>query len=131
MYSPAEVSTRMNKPTPKEINCSACGQVALVRAEPLYEDFKKVGESFVCTACGKRFATAEETPFVGAQKKPSVFTEADKPDVVSIFSEDERQHCCAYCKNMVLNPFGQRCGVTNRFVEATDLCEHFVKKEPT
>jgi hypothetical protein len=29
---------------------------------------------------------------------------------------------------MVLNPFGQRCGLTNRFVEATDLCEHFVKK---
>ena len=118
----------MNKPRPKEITCSACGETALVRAEPVYEDFKRVGESFVCTACGKRYASAEETPFVVAQAKPTVFTDADKPDVVSIFEDNERQRCCAYCKHMVLNPFGQRCGVTNRFTEATDLCDHFDKK---
>lgn len=126
MHSSSEAF--MNKPHPKEINCSACGKRSLVRAEPLYEDFKRVGESFICTACGKRYASAEETPFVEAQIKPTVFTEADKPDVISIFEDHERQRCCAYCKHIVLNPFGQRCGVTNRFTEATDLCEHFVKK---
>ena len=118
----------MNKPLPKEITCSACGEIALVRAEPVYEDFKKVGEAFVCTSCGKRYASAEETPFIGPQTKPTVFTEADKPDIISIFEDNERQRCCAYCKHMVLNPFGQRCGVTNHFTEATDLCEHFEKK---
>jgi transcription elongation factor Elf1 len=126
MHSSSEAL--MNKPHPKEINCSACGEHALVRVEAIYEDFKRVGESFVCTACGKRYASAEETPFAAAQVKPSVFTEADKPDIISIFGDHERQRCCAYCKHIVLNPFGQRCGVTNRFTDATDLCEHFDKK---
>jgi hypothetical protein len=63
-----------------------------------------------------------------AQAKTELFTEADRPEKVSVFNEDERQRCCAYCREMVLNPFGQRCGLSNRFVEATDLCEHFVKK---
>ena len=118
----------MNKPRAREINCSACGEVTLVRAEPVYEDFKKVGESFVCTACGKRYPSEAETPFVMDEAKPRLFTEADRAETVSVFSEDERQRCCTYCREMVLNPFGQRCGLTNRFVEATDLCEHFVKK---
>jgi len=118
----------MNKPQAREINCSACGEVTLVRAEPVYDGFKKVGESFVCTACGKQYASEEETPFVNAVAKPAFFTEADRPEKVSIFTEEERQRCCAYCREMVLNPFGQRCGLTNRFVEATDLCEKFAKK---
>jgi len=118
----------MNKPHAREINCSACGEVTLVRAEPVYDGFKKVGECFVCTACGQQYASEEETPFVNAVAKPALFTDADRPEKVSVFSEDERQRCCAYCREMVLNPFGQRCGLTNRFVEATDLCDKFSKK---
>jgi hypothetical protein len=66
---------------------------------------------------------------VDAPKKPQVFTDADKADAApSVFDDSERQRCCAWCRHMVLNPFGQRCGVTNRFTEATDLCEEFEKK---
>lgn len=118
----------MSKAHPREIHCSACGEVTLVRAEPVYEDFKKIGEAFVCTACGKRYPSEAETPFVALEKGPAVFTEEDRPKGVSVFSDHERQRCCTYCKHMVMNPFGQRCGLTNRFVEATDLCEHFSKK---
>jgi len=111
-----------------EIHCSGCGEVALVRVEPVYEGFKRVGEVYVCTSCGKPYATADEVPFVGAPKKPQVFSDADKDAAPSVFSDDERQRCCIWCRHMVLNPFDQRCGVTNRFTDATDICGHFEKK---
>ena len=112
-----------------EIHCSGCGEVALVRAEPVYDGFKKVGEAYVCTSCGKRYGSPEETPFVDAPEKPQVFTDADREVAPSVFDASERQHSCGWCRHMVVNPFGQRCGVTNRFTEATDLCAHFDKKE--
>ena len=124
-----------------EIQCLGCGELALVRADPVYEGFRKTGEAYVCTSCGKRYATAEETPFVDAPKKPQVFTDADREvaprvftdadretDIPTEFNDDARQYCCAWCRHMILSPFGQRCGVTNRFTDATDLCESFEKK---
>jgi len=112
----------------REIHCSGCGQDALVRAEPVYEGFRKVGEVYCCTTCGKQYASESETPFLSKIGHPQVFTEADRPAAPSIFSDDERQRSCGWCRHMVVNPFGQRCGVKNRFTEATDLCEHFEKK---
>lgn len=116
-----------------EIHCTACGQTALVRAEPVYDGFKKTGEAFICTACGKRYASAAETPFAArAPSRPAVFTEADKPRAPSIFSDDERQRSCGWCSHFVVNPFSQRCGLTNRETQATDLCVRFEKKpEPS
>jgi len=111
-----------------EIQCAACGETTLVRAEPVYDGFKKTGETFVCTACGRRYASAEETPFVHAESRPRVFTEADKPRALSIFSDDERQRSCGWCKHFVVNPFGQRCGLSNTETQATDLCARFEKK---
>ena len=114
---------------PMEIVCSGCGEVALVRPEPVYEGFRKTGEAYVCTSCGKRYASAEETPFAEAPKTPQVFTDADKEVAPAVFEASERQHCCGWCRHMVVNPFGQRCGVVNRFTDATDVCGHFEKKE--
>lgn len=111
-----------------EIICAECGKTALVRAEPIYDGFKKIGEAFVCTSCGHRYASESETPFIEAGRNPVVFTEKDKPDVPKIFSEDEREHCCTWCKHFVVNPFTQRCGLTNNFTEATNLCVRFEKK---
>ena len=114
-----------------EIRCSGCGEVTLVRAEPVYEGFAKTGEAYICTSCGQRYASAEETPFVDAPQQPQVFTDADraKDAAPAVFGEADCQHCCGWCRHLVLNPFGQRCGVTNRFTEATDVCGDFEKKE--
>ena len=125
-----------------EIRCSGCGEVALVRPEPVYEGFKKTGEAYICTSCGKRYASAEETPFADAPKMPQVFTDADREVIVpkvftdadrevapKVFDDSERQHCCGWCRHLVLSPFGQRCGKRNRFTEATDVCEAFEKKD--
>ncbi len=112
-----------------EICCSFCHAVTLVRAEPVYDGFKKIGDAYLCTSCGARYASAEETPFAHAASGPRVFTEDDKPSRPSVFSEDERQRCCAWCEHFVVNPFSQRCGLTNKETQATDLCVRFKKKE--
>jgi len=112
-----------------EIQCTACGALTLARKEPVYEGFKKCGEAYVCTGCGARYASAEETPFVQAARRPRVFTEADKPRALEIFSEDERRHSCGWCRHFVVNPFSQRCGLTNSETQATDLCVRFEKRD--
>jgi hypothetical protein len=114
--------------TSQEIHCTACGGMTLARKEAVYDGFKKVGEAFICTGCGARFASAEETPFVRSEPRPCVFSEADKPRQPSIFSDDERQRSCGWCRHFVVNPFSQRCGLTNKETQATDLCVRFERK---
>ena len=111
-----------------EIRCTACDRLALARAEPVYEDFKKTAETFVCTACGHRYASREKTPFVDADGRPRVFSEADKPSAINVFKADERRRSCAWCRHFIVNPFRQRCGLNNREVEATDVCGRFLAK---
>ena len=108
-----------------EMRCTACGRVTLARAEPLYEGFKKVGETFVCTGCGHRYATREQTPFADVGEQPKVFSDADKPAAVKVFAASERRRSCAWCRHFIVNPFCQRCGLTNHEVEATDVCMRF------
>ncbi|HRR34637.1 MAG TPA: hypothetical protein P5026_11090 [Kiritimatiellia bacterium] len=112
-----------------EIQCEGCRTITLARKEPVYDGFKKVGEAYVCTGCGARYASAEEAPFVHSPRRPRVFTEADKSQAPSIFADDERQHSCGWCRHFVVNPFSQRCGLTNTETQATDLCVRFEKRE--
>ena len=114
-----------------EIRCAVCHAVTLVRAEPVYEGFKKTGEAYICMGCGTRYASAEEAPFVHAAARPRVFTEADKPRAPAVFSDDERQRSCAWCSHFIVNPFSQRCGLSNKETQATDLCVRFEKKAET
>ena len=111
-----------------EIRCTACNRLALARIEPVYEDFRKVAEAFVCTACGHRYPSREKTPFVDASGRPRVFSDADKPETVKVFKSDERRRSCAWCRHFIVNPFCQRCGLSNRTVEATDVCARFLAK---
>jgi len=111
-----------------EIRCTACRHLTLARAEPVYEDFKKVAETFVCSGCGYRYPSREKTPFVDADGRPRVFSDADKPEAVKVFKSDERRRSCAWCRYFIVNPFSQRCGLSNREVEATDVCARFLAK---
>jgi len=112
----------------REIACTACGQHALARIEPLYEGFKRVGEEVVCTACGHRYPGVAAAPFAAAAGRPRVFAETDRPHTPKIFADDERRKSCGWCAHFVVNPFSQRCGLANREVEATDLCVRFKPK---
>ncbi len=112
-----------------QIRCSACGEEALVRREPIYDGFTKVAERFICTACGHEYADEAEVPFSGGRKKPNVFTADDAPKTLDIFKDEERQKNCRYCAHYVVNPFTQRCGLHDKEVQATDICFDFEKQE--
>jgi hypothetical protein len=111
-----------------EIICTACGEDALVRREPVYEGFKKIGERCFCSACGHEF-DPEEIPYKG-KDKPRIFTADDASKDVEVFADEERARNCRHCMHYVVNPFVQRCGLHNRFIEATDICGDFTRAEP-
>lgn len=110
-----------------EIICTECGADALVRREPVYEGFKKVGEEFFCSACGHKFDSEKDVPFKGGSKV-SVFDESDKPKIVDVFSGEERGRNCRYCGHYLVNPFTQRCALHFKEVKATDYCDDFEPK---
>lgn len=115
-------------PRKVEIVCSACGADTIVRREPVYEGFKKTGEKFICSSCGHEYAGEQEVPFKG-RKQVKVFTDADKSRKVEVFDDSERGRNCRYCKNYVVNPFTQMCGLHLKKVQATDYCDSFERKE--
>ena len=107
-----------------EIHCTHCDADTLVRREPVFEGFKKTGERFICTACGHVYETEAAVPFKQARKS-TVFTDADRPERVRVFRDEERGGTCRLCRHYVVNPFTQRCGLHHREVEATDTCPDF------
>ena len=112
-----------------EIHCPGCGRETLLLRQPKYEGFTRVGESLSCASCGHPFASEEEVPFK-QKAAPRVFSEADKPRALKVFSEGENARLCRYCVNYVVNPFMQWCGHHRREVEATDTCSAFAPKPP-
>ncbi len=114
--------------TKLEITCTACGAATFVRREPVYEGFKKVGDSFRCAACGHTYAGESDVPF-RQQTGPRVFEADDVPRKVELFRADERRKNCRYCTHYVVNPFTQRCGLHEKPVQATDWCLDFQERE--
>ena len=113
-----------------KIICSGCGAESVVKREPVYDGFKKIGEKFTCVACGRQYASEEELPVITG-KKPGIFGADDMPKKLDIFKEDEKGKSCRYCRNYIVNPFTQRCGLHDKEVLATDICFDFeVKKQP-
>jgi hypothetical protein len=100
----------------------------MLRREPVYEGFSKVGERLLCVSCGHEFAGEENVPFKDVAR-PKLFGEADRSAKVVIFSSDDDLRNCRHCAHYVVNPFVQRCNLHQREVDAMDLCDQF--KEPT
>lgn len=116
------------KPT-VEIICTHCGAEAFLKREPVYDGFKKTGETLSCSACGGLFASEEEVPFKNTAAAPQIFTEADRSEKVRVFDEGENLHFCRYCANYVVNPFMQFCSHHKKEVQATDSCPEFSPAE--
>jgi len=62
------------------------------------------------------------------KRRPTVFSEDERPQKASIFRSDEKDRNCRHCKHYVVNPFIQRCARHHREVQATDLCADFDAK---
>ncbi len=114
---------------PLEIDCPGCGKASLLLRQPRYEGFTRVGETLSCASCGHLFGSEEEVPF-RQPKVVQVFTEADRPKGVKVFSEGESSRLCRHCVNYVVNPFMQWCGLHKKEIEATDTCDAFQPKPP-
>lgn len=112
-----------------EIICSACGKESFVMRKPIYEGFKKIGETLSCAACGHVYASEAEVPFK-TETRPRIFTEADRSRQVHVFEKNEASRLCRYCAHYVVNPFMQWCGHHRREVEATDTCDDFIPRQP-
>lgn len=110
-----------------QIICTACGCESLLKREPKYDGFKKVGETLTCAECGHEYASEDEVPFK-QRGKPKVFDDGDAPKTIKVFNENEAETLCRHCKHYVVNPFIQRCSKHNKQVEATDTCRDFSKK---
>lgn len=107
-----------------EITCSICGADTLLTRIPQYDGFTKVGETLKCASCGHEYASEDEVPFRKKQP-PRCFSESDRLRKPPIFDEHETAGNCRHCKHYVVNPFTQRCGLTQEPVEATDDCDDF------
>jgi hypothetical protein len=118
---------------PIEIICSACGKDALLKREKVYEGFKRAGEKLSCAACGHVFPNEDAVPFKAKKVVPG-FGLQDVPPLPKVFGEREVAETvgrlCRLCAHYVVNPFLQRCGRSNREVEATDTCNQFAPKNP-
>jgi len=116
---------------PIEIICSACGKDALLKRERVYEGFKRAGEKLSCAACGHVFPDEAAVPFKMKATVPG-FGHQDVPPPPKVFGEREVLatvgRLCRHCAHYVVNPFLQRCGRSNRDVEATDTCNQFAPK---
>lgn len=112
-----------------EIHCSACKADSLLRREPLYEGFRKVGDRLLCASCGHEYPNEDAVPF-RERKAAGIFTEADRVRRPVVFNESDREkRNCRHCANYVVNPFVARCSLHNKFVQATDTCGKFEAKE--
>ena len=116
------------EPGKVELSCPACGRDSWLLRKPRYDGFTKTGEALTCALCGHEFASETEIEF--KDRRPKVFTEADRPRAVQVFNEDEKGKMCRYCAEYVVNPFLQRCGLHRCEVQATDTCPHFRPKPP-
>ncbi len=110
-----------------EIICSACGKETMLLREANYDGFIRTGDVLRCASCGHIYADESDVAYkeIAEQK---VFTDADRPEAVHVFSEGENKRLCRYCNHYVVNPFMQWCGIKRAEVQATDTCEHFEEK---
>lgn len=104
--------------------CPVCAKETLVIKEPVYEGFTRVGERMKCAVCGHCMA-APAAPPPPAKKVPALFADDDLPAPVKLFAEGENRTICRYCRNYLINPFKQWCGLHLKEVEATDTCGQF------
>ena len=110
-----------------EIICQNCKQDTLLKREPIYDGFNKIGTKFVCASCGFIFKNEESISFKISKNKKSIFNNEGYIKQKKIFDEDENNQLCRYCSFYLINPFTQYCSIHKKEVEATDTCDKFEK----
>ena len=110
-----------------EIICQNCKQETLLKREPIYNGFNKIGIKLSCTGCGIVFENEKDIMFKKSSTKKIIFTDEDYSKNVKIFDKNENNELCRYCASYIVNPFTQYCSVHKKEVQATDSCDEFKK----
>ena len=110
-----------------EIMCCVCGQETLLRREPVYDGFTKIGESLSCMSCGHEYPNEESVPYKDGGKV-EIFGEDERPQAVRVFDADQDMRNCRHCAHYLNNPFTQWCSLHRKEVASTDGCDRFSRK---
>ena len=110
-----------------EIICQNCKQETLLKREPIYNGFNKIGIKFSCTGCGFVFENENDIIFKKSLTNKIIFTDEDRSKNVKIFDKNENNQLCRYCAFYIVNPFTQYCSIHKKEVQATDSCNKFKK----
>ena len=95
----------------ERILCPACGEESAVKWIKKYDGFVEIGGVKTCAFCGHEFG--EDEPECLREEAPA-------------WTKDKNlRKICRHCRHYVLNPFAQKCGLTQKEVEATDSCGRF------
>lgn len=105
--------------------CNHCHQETLFTSEPIYDGFKKVGETLRCSGCGAEQEKRKNTD-TKADPLAALFGDDARPETLNLFDvEKETAKLCRKCTHYVVHPFTQRCGLHDKEVAATDSCPLF------
>ena len=113
-----------------EIICQNCKQETLLKREPIYNGFNKIGTKLICTGCNFIFVNEADIIFKKSETKKFIFTDEDISREEKIFDKNENSKLCRYCTYYIVNPFTQYCSSNRKEVQATDSCNKFKKSSP-
>ena len=102
-----------------EIVCSKCGADTLLKREPVYEGFKKVGEKLTCASCGHQASVA----LINALRYLSASVQSDaegQPITVASLQKTDAIRCtqCDGVMTYQTNKLGMSAEQKNKMREA-------------
>jgi len=116
------------------IDCPHCGRNSFLKKVAVMDGWTKKGDILACAACSAKIADIkpeeEKTAFPkekSISSLESLFGEKHASGPKLEASEDEKAFC-RDCKNYIVHPFMNRCGLHNKEVNPMDDCPDFVKK---
>lgn len=119
-----------------EIVCPHCGKDSFASKKTEMDGWTKVGEIFVCAACGAKLADCNDsatenrasdahTPALSSLAAALGVEETNKPSMT--VSEDEKRFC-RDCVHFISHPFLNRCSLLGQEVAPMDDCDKFKVK---
>ncbi len=103
-------------PGAEKIFCPSCRQESTVKTEKKYDGFTPVGEVKTCAFCGYEFEGGGP--------------EAIKEKAPDWAKGEGHKKVCHRCLHYLVNPFIQKCGLSQKEVKALDSCPKFSPKPP-
>lgn len=119
------------------VTCPSCHKKTLVKGVSIMDDFKKVGEKYVCAFCGsdiedqtqtKRIKKVKHHKKSPAENFAKLLGGDEREKVNSLKAESGEKDFCKDCVHYIKHPFLSRCDYYDKDVNPMDDCENFEPK---